>query len=44
MLAVITALIAANGTVAFIASIVGVIGAAPAFALQLSFAATYIIF
>ena len=44
MLAVITALIAANGTVAFIESIVGLIGAVPAFALQLSFAASYIIF
>ncbi len=44
VLAVVTAMIAANGTVAFIESIVGLIGAAPAFALQLSFAATYIIF
>jgi len=44
VLAVITAIIAANGTIGFLQMIVGVIGSAPAFALQLSFAATYIIF
>jgi len=44
VLMVVTALITANGTVAFLQTIVGVISAAPAFALQLSFAATYIIF
>jgi hypothetical protein len=44
VLGVITAMIAANGTVQFLESIVGLIGAAPAFALQLSFAASYIIF
>jgi cell division protease FtsH len=44
VLAVITAIIAANGTIGFLQMIVGVIGSAPAFALQLSFAATYIVF
>ncbi|HET7168890.1 MAG TPA: AAA family ATPase [Candidatus Limnocylindrales bacterium] len=44
VLAVVTALIAANGTIGFLQTIVGVIGAAPAFALQLSFAAAYIVF
>lgn len=44
VLAIVTALIAANGTVEFLQTIVGFIGAAPAFALQLSFAAAYIIF
>ena len=44
VLAVLTATIAANGTVQFLQTIVGLIGAAPAFALQLSFAASYIIF
>jgi cell division protease FtsH len=44
VLMVVTALIAANGTVQFLQTIVGLIGAAPAFALQLSFAASYIIF
>ncbi len=44
VLAIVTALIAANGTVEFVQTIVGFIGAAPAFALQLSFAAAYIIF
>ena len=44
VLAVITAMIAANGTVQFLETIFGLIGAAPAFALQLSFAASYIIF
>ncbi len=43
-LAVLTALIGANGTVQFLQTTVGLIGAAPAFALQLSFAASYIIF
>lgn len=42
-LAVVTALIASSGTVAFIQDILGIIGAAPAFALQLSFAAFYLI-
>jgi cell division protease FtsH len=44
VLAVITSMIAANGTVQFLQNIIGMIGAAPAFALQLSFAASYIIF
>ena len=44
LLAVITALIAANGTVQFLTTVFGLIGAIPAFALQLSFAASYIIF
>ena len=44
MLAVVTALIAANGTVQFLENVFGIIGAIPAFALQLSFAASYIIF
>src|SRR5688572_31278095 len=42
-LAVVTALIASSGTVAFLQDVAGVIGAAPAFALQLSFAAFYLI-
>ena len=44
VLMVVTAMIAANGTVQFLESIVGLIAAVPAFALQLSFAASYIIF
>jgi cell division protease FtsH len=44
VLAVLTALITANGTLQVVQMVVGMIGAAPAFALQLSFAATYIIF
>ena len=44
VLAVMTALIAANGTVQFLQNVIGMIGAIPAFALQLSFAASYIIF
>ena len=43
LLAVLTALIVSNGTVAFVQSVFGVIAAAPAFALQLSFAAFYLI-
>ena len=43
VLAVITALIASSGTVAFIQSVFGVIASIPAFALQLSFAAFYLI-
>jgi len=43
LLIVLTALITANGTVAFLQSVIGVIGSAPAFALQLSFAAFYLI-
>jgi cell division protease FtsH len=43
LLAVLTALIASNGTISFIQSVFGVIAAAPAFALQLSFAAFYLI-
>ena len=44
VLAVLTALITANGTLQVVQMLFGLIGAAPAFALQLSFAATYIIF
>jgi cell division protease FtsH len=44
LLAVVTALVAANGTVQFLQTVFGLIGAIPAFALQLSFAASYIIF
>ena len=44
VLGVATALIAANGTVQFLQNVFGMIGAIPAFALQLSFAASYIIF
>src|SRR6187402_1377607 len=44
VLGVATALIAANGTVQFLENVFGMIGAIPAFALQLSFAASYIIF
>ena len=44
VLAVLTALITANGTLQVVQMVFGLIGAAPAFALQLSFAATYIIF
>jgi cell division protease FtsH len=44
VLAVITAIIAANGTIGFLQMIVGIIGSAPGFALQLSFAAAYIVF
>jgi cell division protease FtsH len=43
LLIVLTALIAANGTVSFLQSVLGVIASAPAFALQLSFAAFYLI-
>ncbi len=43
LLALIVALIAANGTVGFLQSIAGVITSVPAFALQLSFAAFYLI-
>jgi cell division protease FtsH len=42
-LIVLTALIAANGTVGFLQSILGLVGAVPGFALQLSFAAFYLI-
>ena len=42
-LIVLTALIASSGTVAFIQSVFGVIASIPAFALQLSFAAFYLI-
>ncbi len=44
VLGVATALIAANGTVQFLENVFGMIGAITAFALQLSFAASYIIF
>ena len=43
LLAVLTALIASSGTVAFLQDILGLIGAVPGFALQLSFAAFYLI-
>ena len=43
-LGVLAILVSANGTRGVIDMAVGLIGAAPAFALQLSFAATYIIF
>jgi cell division protease FtsH len=43
LLMVVTALIASNGTIGFLQSIVGLIGAVPGFALQLSFAAFYLI-
>jgi cell division protease FtsH len=43
LLAVLTAIIASSGTIEFLQSVVGLIGAAPAFALQLSFAAFYLI-
>ncbi len=43
MLAILTALIVSSGTVAFMQSVFGVIAAVPAFALQLSFAAFYLI-
>jgi cell division protease FtsH len=43
VLGVLTALIAANGTVAFIQSVFGLISAVPGFMLQLSFAAFYLI-
>jgi cell division protease FtsH len=42
-LAVLTAVIASSGTVAFLQDILGLIGAIPGFALQLSFAAFYLI-
>jgi cell division protease FtsH len=42
-LAVLTALIASSGTVAFLQDVLGIIGAVPGFALQLSFAAFYLI-
>lgn len=44
VLMVLTALIAANGTLGVLEMAFGLIGSAPAFALQLSFAAAYIIF
>ena len=44
VLMVLTALIAANGTLGVLQMAFGLIGSAPAFALQLSFAAAYIIF
>jgi cell division protease FtsH len=43
VLAVLTALIASSGTVAFLQDVLGIIASAPAFALQLSFAAFYLI-
>jgi cell division protease FtsH len=43
VLVVLTALIASSGTVAFIQSVFGIIASVPAFALQLSFAAFYLI-
>ena len=43
VLAIIGALIAANGTVGFLQSVLGVVASVPAFALQLSFAAFYLI-
>ena len=43
LLAVVVALVAANGTVGFLQSILGVIANVPGFALQLSFAAFYLI-
>jgi cell division protease FtsH len=43
VLGVVTALIAANGTVAFLQSVFGLISAVPGFMLQLSFAAFYLI-
>ncbi len=43
VLAVVTLLITANGTVQFVQSVVGIIGSIPAFAFQLSFAAFYLI-
>jgi cell division protease FtsH len=43
LLAVLTALIASSGTVAFLQSVLGVVAAVPGFALQLSFAAFYLI-
>ena len=43
VLVVLTALIASSGTVAFIQSVFGIIASIPAFALQLSFAAFYLI-
>jgi ATP-dependent Zn protease len=44
VLIVLTAVIAANGTIQVLQMVVGLVGSAPAFALQLSFAAAYIIF
>ncbi len=44
LLAVLTLLVAINGTAEVIQMVFGLVAAAPAFALQLSFAATYIIF
>ena len=43
LLIVVTALIVANGTVGFLQQILGLVGAVPGFALQLSFAAFYLI-
>src|ERR1044072_5740105 len=43
VLVVLTALIASSGTVAFVQSVFGIIASIPAFALQLSFAAFYLI-
>jgi cell division protease FtsH len=42
-LAILTALIAANGTVGVLQQVLGLVGAVPGFALQLSFAAFYLI-
>lgn len=44
VLAILTGLIAANGTLQVVQMVFGLIGAAPGFMLQLSFAAAYIIF
>jgi hypothetical protein len=44
LLGVLTVLIAANGTLGVIDSVIGLLASLPAFALQLSFAAAYIIF
>jgi cell division protease FtsH len=43
ILAIVTSLVLANGTVSFLQSIVGIIASVPAFAFQLSFAAFYLI-
>jgi cell division protease FtsH len=43
VLIVVTSLIVANGTVGFLQQILGIVGAVPGFALQLSFAAFYLI-
>ena len=44
VLLIVTSVIAANGTVGFAQSIVGMLGMLPVFALQLSFAAFYLVF